>query len=123
MSGGQIAALICAIILLFPGGCFLFFGAAILPPLLLVAVIILGLAAWLFSFAFRCSPERAGRHNRRRIRPRYRSRPRMPGENSSCETMTSSGMSSEAGMMSGRRAGLRAIFPMRPPFSNGREPS
>jgi hypothetical protein len=60
MSGGQIAALICAIILLFPGGCFLFFGAAILPPLLLVAVIILGLAAWLFSFAFRRSPGPGG---------------------------------------------------------------
>jgi len=56
MSGGQIAALICAIILLLPGGCFLFFGVAILPPLLLIAVIILGLAAWLFSFAFRAPP-------------------------------------------------------------------
>jgi hypothetical protein len=53
MSGGQIAALICAIILLLPGGCFLFFGVAIFPPLLLIAVLILGLAAWLFSFAFR----------------------------------------------------------------------
>jgi|SRR5579862_6993109 len=53
MSAGQIAALICAIILLFPGGCFLFFGVAVLPPLLLIAFIILGVAAWLFSFAFR----------------------------------------------------------------------
>jgi hypothetical protein len=56
MSGGQIAALICAIILLLPGGCFLFFGVAVLPPLLLIALIILGLAAWLFSFAFRRPP-------------------------------------------------------------------
>ena|SRR5579864_643107 len=53
MRGGQIAALICAIILVFPGGCFLFFGVLVLPPLLLIAFIILGLAAWLFSFAFR----------------------------------------------------------------------
>jgi hypothetical protein len=53
MSGGQIAALVCAIILLFPGGCFLFFGVAVLPPLLLIAFIILGLAAFLFSYAFR----------------------------------------------------------------------
>jgi hypothetical protein len=53
MSAGQIAALICAIILLFPGGCFLFFGVIGLPPLLLIAFIILGLAAWLFAFAFR----------------------------------------------------------------------
>jgi hypothetical protein len=56
MSGGQILALICAIILLLPGGCFLFFGVAIFPPLLLIALIILGLAAWLFSFAFRRPP-------------------------------------------------------------------
>jgi hypothetical protein len=53
MSGGQILALICAIILLLPGGCFLFFGVATFTPLLLIAVIILGLAAWMFSFAFR----------------------------------------------------------------------
>ena len=75
MSGGQIAALICAIILLFPGGCFLFSGVAVFPPLLLIAFIILGLAAWLFSFAFRRpalaaarrSPPPAGRRNRRWI--------------------------------------------------------
>jgi hypothetical protein len=60
MRAGQIAALICAIILLFPGGCFLFFGVAVLPPLLLIAFIILGLAAWLFSFAFRRAPLAAG---------------------------------------------------------------
>ena len=53
MSGGQIAALVCAIILLFPGGCFLFFGVTIIPPLVLIAAIILGLAGWLFAFAFR----------------------------------------------------------------------
>jgi hypothetical protein len=61
MSGGQIAALICAIALLFPGGCFLFFGVIAFAPLLLIAAIILGLAAWLFSFAFRGrSAEAAG---------------------------------------------------------------
>jgi membrane protein implicated in regulation of membrane protease activity len=31
MSGGQIAALICAILLLLPGGCFLFFSIAMSP--------------------------------------------------------------------------------------------
>jgi hypothetical protein len=56
MSAGQIAALICAIILLFPGGCFLVFGVTALPPLLLIAFIIMGLAAGLFSFAFRGRP-------------------------------------------------------------------
>jgi len=61
MSAGQIAALICAIILLFPGGCFLFFGVAAIPPLLLIAFIILGLAAWLFWFAFRRPPLAAAR--------------------------------------------------------------
>jgi len=71
MSGGQIAALICAIVLLLPGGCFLFFGVAVLPPLLLIAFIILGLAAWLFSFAFRRLPPPAGRRERPWIR-RYR---------------------------------------------------
>ena len=71
MSGGQIAALICAIILLLPGGCFLFFGVAALPPLLLIAFIILGLAGWLFSFAFRRLPPPAGRRERPWIR-RYR---------------------------------------------------
>jgi hypothetical protein len=56
MSVGQIAALVAAIILLFPGGCFLFFGVVALPPLLLVGFIILGLAAWQFSIAFRRRP-------------------------------------------------------------------
>ena len=66
MSGGQIAALVCAIILLFPGGCFLFFGVIGLPPLLLIAFIILGLAAWLFAFAFRVASVTRRRAYRRR---------------------------------------------------------
>ena len=53
MSGGQIAALIGAIVLLLPGGCFLFFGVTVFPPLALVGLIILGLAVWLFAIAFR----------------------------------------------------------------------
>lgn len=53
MSGGQIAALIGAIVLLLPGGCFLFFGVTVLPPLALVGLIILGFVVWLFAIAFR----------------------------------------------------------------------
>lgn len=60
MSGGQIAALIFAIILLLPGGCFLFFGTVFATEsggfglmLLLIAAAILGLAAFLFRVAFR----------------------------------------------------------------------
>ncbi|HLY44064.1 MAG TPA: hypothetical protein VKQ73_00690 [Stellaceae bacterium] len=53
MSGGQIAALIGAIVLLLPGGGFVLFGATVFPPLALVGVIILGLAVWLFAIAFR----------------------------------------------------------------------
>ena len=60
MSWGQIAALICAIILLFPGGCFLFFGLALEPMLVLIALIILGAAAGLFWFAFRRRPLTGG---------------------------------------------------------------
>ncbi len=68
MSGGQIAALIFAIILLFPGGCFLFFGVVVATDrqfydaafvMLPVAAAILALAGFLFWIAFRRRP-RAG---------------------------------------------------------------
>jgi membrane protein implicated in regulation of membrane protease activity len=62
VSGGQIAALIFAILLLLPGGCFLFFGIILTPgtavadPVLLllpIAAAILALAGLLFWVAFR----------------------------------------------------------------------
>ena len=68
MSWGQIAALILAILLLFPGGCFLFFGVLVTEDrqyrdvallLLPIGFVILGLAGVLFWLAFR----------RRRIEP------------------------------------------------------
>ena len=64
MSGGQIAALIIAIILLLPGGCFLIMGIAFLgehdriardiaPLALIVAAILLSITGLLFWVAFR----------------------------------------------------------------------
>jgi len=62
MTGGQIAALIVAILLLLPGGCYLLFGIGIAleePSLegagyvLLIATAILGSSAFLFWVAFR----------------------------------------------------------------------
>jgi membrane protein implicated in regulation of membrane protease activity len=63
MSGGQIAALVCAVILLLPGGCFLVFGIGMLtdktgyasvgPPLLLIGLAILSVAGLLCWLAFR----------------------------------------------------------------------
>jgi hypothetical protein len=62
VSGGQIAALIFAILLLLPGGCFLLFGIGFATDqqysdvslvMLPVAVAILALAAFLFWLAFR----------------------------------------------------------------------
>ena len=64
MSGGQIAALVVAIILLLPGGCFLIMGVAFLsehdriardvaPVALIVAAILLSIASLLFWVAFR----------------------------------------------------------------------
>lgn len=55
MSGGQIAALIFAILLLLPGGCFLFFGIGVPGgwPLALIAAVIFALAGLLFRLAFR----------------------------------------------------------------------
>ena len=66
MSGGQIVALLCAILLLLPGGCFLVFGIGLSDQyaddreaavkLLLVAAAILALAGLLFWVAFRRRP-------------------------------------------------------------------
>jgi hypothetical protein len=62
MSGGQIAALIFAIILLLPGGCFLVFGIGFATDrqyydasfvMLPVAAALLALAGFLFWIAFR----------------------------------------------------------------------
>ena len=68
MTGGQIAALIFALLLL-PGGCFLFFGFGLMGEshmgdvvamMLLFGILILGLMAFLFWVAFRKRPPAAG---------------------------------------------------------------
>jgi membrane protein implicated in regulation of membrane protease activity len=64
VNGGQIAALICAIMLLLPGGCFLWVGIygqfrdspGASLPLLTVAAFILALVGLLFWLAFRRRP-------------------------------------------------------------------
>jgi len=67
VSGGQIAALLCAILLLLPGGCFLLMGIGFAsdddrmfrdaaPLLLAVAIAIVALAGFLFWAAFRRRP-------------------------------------------------------------------
>ena len=63
MSGGQIAALIFAILLLLPGGCFMIFGIAfaidapqfqdVALLLIPIGLAILALAGFLFRLAFR----------------------------------------------------------------------
>jgi membrane protein implicated in regulation of membrane protease activity len=60
MTGGQIAALIFALLLLLPGGCFFILGIGFLsendtdgPMLLLVGILILSVMALLFWIAFR----------------------------------------------------------------------
>jgi hypothetical protein len=60
MTGGQIAALIFALVLLLPGGCFAVFGFGFLAGndsfgglLLLVGIVILSVVGVLFRFAFR----------------------------------------------------------------------
>jgi membrane protein implicated in regulation of membrane protease activity len=68
MSGGQIAALILAIVLLLPGACYLIFGisAAVMghyrgvgPAPLIIGALILSLVAWLFWIALRRRPPSA----------------------------------------------------------------
>jgi len=60
MTGGQIAALVFALVLLLPGGCFAVFGIGFLADndsfgglLLLVGIVILSVVGFLFRFAFR----------------------------------------------------------------------
>jgi hypothetical protein len=60
MTGGQIAALIFALVLLLPGGCFAVFGIGFLADndsfgglLLVVGIVILSVVGSLFTFAFR----------------------------------------------------------------------
>jgi hypothetical protein len=69
VTGGQIAALIFALLLLLPGGCFLFFGFGLMGEshmgdvaamMLLFGILILGLMAFLFWVAFRKRPPAAG---------------------------------------------------------------
>lgn len=68
MTGGQVAALIFAILLLLPGGCFLLAGIAVATDRQLgdlafialpIAAAILGLAGFLFWFAIRKRPNPA----------------------------------------------------------------
>jgi membrane protein implicated in regulation of membrane protease activity len=62
MSGGQIAALLLAILLLLPGGCFLYVGIGLMgdshmrvaaEQMLIVGIVILALIGFLFWVAFR----------------------------------------------------------------------
>jgi hypothetical protein len=69
MTGGQVAALIFALLLLLPGGCFLFFGIGLIGEshmgdvgamMLLFGIAILALMVFLFWVAFRKRPPGAG---------------------------------------------------------------
>jgi len=69
MTGGQIAALIFGLLLLVPGGCFLFFGIGLMGEphmsdgatvMLIVGLAILGLMGFLFRVAFRKPPPPPG---------------------------------------------------------------
>jgi hypothetical protein len=69
MTGGQVAALIFAILLLFPGGCFLLAGIGMLNDrqfydtgvmLALIGIGILSVMGLLFWLAFRKRPPSAG---------------------------------------------------------------
>jgi Ca2+/H+ antiporter len=62
MSGGQIAALILALVLLVPGGCFLYVGIRLIgdshmrvaaEQMVTVGIVILALIGFLFRVAFR----------------------------------------------------------------------
>jgi hypothetical protein len=56
MSGGQVAALLCAIVLLLPGGCYVVLGIGFGPSLLRIGIGILAVAALLFWIASRRRP-------------------------------------------------------------------
>jgi hypothetical protein len=67
MTGGQVAALIFALVLLLPGGCFFILGIGLLsendtdgPMALLVGILILSVMGLLFWVAFRKRPPSAG---------------------------------------------------------------
>jgi hypothetical protein len=69
MTGGQVAALIFAILLLFPGACFLYVGIGLMGEshrrvaagqMLIVGIVILALIGFLFWVAFRKRPPPAG---------------------------------------------------------------
>jgi hypothetical protein len=66
MTGGQVAALIFALVLLLPGGCFFILGIGLLsendtdgPMSLLVGILILSVMGLLFWVAFRKRPPSA----------------------------------------------------------------
>jgi hypothetical protein len=67
MTGGQIAALIFALVLLLPGGCFVFLGFTMMSEstdfgttLVLVGIVILAVMGLLFWLAFRRRPPPPG---------------------------------------------------------------
>jgi membrane protein implicated in regulation of membrane protease activity len=62
MTGGQVAALLVALLLLLPGGCFLYVGIGLMgeshmrvaaEQMLIVGIVILALMGFLFWIAFR----------------------------------------------------------------------
>jgi threonine/homoserine efflux transporter RhtA len=67
MTGGQIAALIFALLLLLPGGCFVFLGFAMMSEstdfagqMLAIGIVILAVMGLLFWLAFRRRPPPPG---------------------------------------------------------------
>jgi hypothetical protein len=71
MTGGQIAALIFALLLLLPGGCFLYVGIGLMgdshmrvaaEQMLIVGIVILSVMGLLFWLAFRKRPPSGAGH-------------------------------------------------------------
>ena len=67
MTGGQIAALIFALLLLLPGGCFVFMGFVMMSEstdfagqMLAIGIVILAVMGLLFWLAFRRRPQPPG---------------------------------------------------------------